>query len=156
MADSKRQTCVYCKSWIESPVKSREGLISRKCKVRNRLVIKDSESCRYFNPDTIFWCEANQCRLNVLACLQRRRNRHNLKEYTKCKNCRQFDLDLQWIVQDYYFNGREILDPEAKLQGRTIKRRAGSPRKRKIKRREKPEVRKIKRRKKPRKIKRRQ
>lgn len=158
MAD--RHKCVYCKYWITSPVKKQEGsMIRRKCKTRNRMINKDSNSCKYFDPHNVIWCDNYSQRVEMVLCLQRRRNPHNFKKtYNLCRKCRQFDQDLQDLFNDYYFGNAKIISPEVKQKGRVIKRRKGHEKKRVIKRRKKPVEKKkrtITRRKKKRVIKRR-
>jgi len=172
--DDNKYKCVYCASWIASPIKkdmSENGkktskTIKRKCITRKRFIGSDSESCKYFSPAEIIHCDAGHMRMNLLNCLQRRRNPKKYKAWMACSKCRQFDRDLSSIIEDYYLNTKKVVAPEEKTIGRKLKRRETPHKKRQIKRRKKsnlekgldillPKTRKIKRRKKKRKIKRR-
>lgn len=166
--------CVYCTTWNISPIKkdmSESGkktskIIKRKCVTLKRFVTSDSDACEYFAPSATVHCDLTHTRMNLVNCLQRRRNPKQFKSWHKCRKCRQFDQELLPIIEDYYLNNKEILVPKEKRLGRKIKRRKDHPKKRIIKRRKKsnlekgldallPKKRKIKRRKKKRTIKRR-
>ena len=118
--------CSYCKFYIESPVRKKgtKEIVYRKCKTRGRLVNNISLGCKYFNPHHNIYCDKNNQRINLLICLQRRRNPSEFKKtFKSCRSCRQFELNVEPIIQDYYFGSREIIHPETKQMGRKIKRR---------------------------------
>ena len=141
-------TCLYCEYWITLPIrkKDKEGNVRRRCKYRTRTVKPNSESCRYFRPGEVFYCNNNNERLAYLACVNRRRNSKDFRKFGECRRCRQFENDIQELVEDYWLNPKKVVEPEVKIKGRKIKRRQKEP-KRIIKRREKPAKRTIKRRK---------
>lgn len=162
-------TCGYCEHWKHAKIRRRkqveENGKKKGKKIKNEKVIKicsigpkkhkinlDSFACRYFNPSHLFYCNENNCFLDLVNCIQRRRNPKNFKAWENCKKCRQWYQGIEDIMKDYYIGNTPILTPK----GRKIKRRATvNPGKRKIKRRSIKPKRIIKRRKPKRIIKRR-
>lgn len=152
--------CSYCSFWVQSPVIGRDDatkktkFIRRVCPASLNKVSADHDSCEYFNPASIFYCDLNNHRLTLLECMNRRRNSKGFQAWKKCKRCRQFNNDIKPILEDYFFDCRKVKEvpiETAKKSG--IKRRKKSKIKRRkskpsgIKRRKKKPV-KIKRRKK--------
>jgi len=163
--------CSYCQYWPGAKIERRsEGedqgkkkkkkkkkyeIVTKICKIgsKEKKVNSDSAACHYFNPKDLFYCEENNCFLNLVNCLHRRRNNKDFKAWESCKKCRQYEKGIRDIIEDYYFNNTEIIKPK---EPRKIKRRkkADAPTSRRIIKRRKPK-RIIKRRKPKRIIKRR-
>jgi hypothetical protein len=187
-------SCSFCEHWKHAKIKRKKsdedeiitsgkkkkkgkkkkhfGLIIKKCSAGSKTleVNVDSPSCKYFHPTPQLYCDQNNCFIDILACLNRRRNPRQLKPYNDCQKCRQFRA-IQNIIQAYYLNDTPILINRPKItrrekpkkekkQKRVIKRREQkrvikrrdttelkSTIKRRIKRRESKPKRKIKRRK---------
>lgn len=179
--ENKKYTCKYCKWWTRSKVIRRETieeeegkkkkiqLIKRKCPTKSKKakpVESDSPACKFFNPE-IFWCDKFECWLTIPQCIARRRNNLKLEVWDYCKKCRQFELEIREIVNDYWINGKIVKEPEEpkkkvkikwKKDKKTIKRRKKEWKEKRIITRRKTKPKKIKRRtaaKKVRKIKRR-
>lgn len=132
--------CIYCYEWSRSPIirrstdqeQSSHKTISRKCPIIKKQINTDSNGCKYFNPSLFFYCNKDQCFIDFIACLNRRRNSKDLDSFNGCKKCRQFDKDIKPIIEDYWLNGKEIIKHRL-----PIKRRDKTETKRIIKRREK-------------------
>lgn len=185
-------SCSFCEHWKHAKIKRKKsdedeiitsgkkkkkrkkkkqfGQVIKKCSAGNKTieVNVDSPSCKYFHPSPQIYCDQNNCFIDILACLNRRRNPKQLKPYNDCKRCRQFRA-IQNLIQAYYLDDTPILINRPKIkrrekpkkekrvikrreQKRVIKRRTDTTDlkrkiKRRIKRRESKPKRKIKRRK---------
>lgn len=166
--ENRKYTCQYCKYWIQSKVirrevkeenennkKKKSKLVKRKCPTKSKKakpIETTSPACKYFSPES-FWCDHFDCWLTIPQCIARRRNTLKLEVWDRCKKCRQFELEIREIVNDYWINGKAIKEPgepkkktqrKWKRDKKIIKRRVKP---KKIKRRVvKKKVRKIKRR----------
>lgn len=150
-------TCQNCDSWCEAVLLSKK---ERRCLTSGKVVESTTKSCKYFNP-IYFYCDKFQQRLTFNQCLARRRNEKGFASYQDCKKCRQFDLEIREIIQEYWLDMKRIVNArnressdESLGSGKIKRRNKGNPEnKRKLKRREKPPTkenhRKIKRRNKP-------
>lgn len=163
--------CVYCHAWVRSPItkksnlqededtnkkskskRFKHALIERKCIVSKKIMTIDSEACKYFKPAKSFRCNKNNQDVAFIACLHRRFNQDKLSSYEDCKKCRQFDMDIKPIMEDFWLNAKQIIEPKINKNKsekltttkRVIKRRDTKETQRIIKRRNK--VRSIKRR----------
>ena len=140
ISNNSSHKCVYCYEWSSSPIirrwsdqdQSSRKVISRKCPVTKKQINIDSNGCKYFSPSLVFYCDKNQCFIDFMVCLNRRRNQKGLDSFNQCKKCRQFEKDVKSIIEDYWLNGKEII-----IHRISIKRRDKIETKRPIKRREK-------------------
>ena len=125
----KKYNCAYCKYWIEAP-RSKNKI--KTCPVTNKNISGETTiECEYFNPES-FHCDANECRLSIIVCLNRRRNIKGFEEWNKCKKCRQFEKEMIGFVSKYWVEGKTTKN--IKEFKKAIKRRT-TKQKRVIKRR---------------------
>lgn len=122
--------------------KKKKQSLMRECEVTGREITTSDIACKYIKPRSNFFCYDYGYWVNFLNCINRHRYK-NRKRYEKCQECRQWDKEVEPIIEKFAL----ALPPK-----RIIKRRK---KKRIIKRRQKPIKRIIKRRKKKRAIKRR-
>lgn len=151
-------SCLYCDRWIHLPIIRRESkgsknkkAVRRKCLTAKKRVKHNSPSCKYFIPIKHIYCDQLGQRVNMLLCLNRRLNRDQFKSWEDCKQCRQFDLEVQPIIEDYHVGLKKIIHKQKKNKKegkRVLKRRdSKNDKKRTLKRRKpKEEKRKLKRR----------
>jgi len=149
-----KMPCIYCDYFpsLKTVKKRKEKPDIRRCHIAKRKVTSERErECVYFTPTTHpFYCDNNNCQLDLIQCIARRRNRKGLTAWDNCRKCRQWDQELRQVVEKYILDMARPKQPipekpKRKLKRRkkrTIKRRA----KRTIKRREEKPKRKIKRR----------
>lgn len=159
--------CIYCDYFPSLKIvkKRNEKPYIRRCNIAKRKVTSERQrDCAYFTATTHpFYCDNNNCQLDLINCIARRRNRLELTAWDNCRKCRQWDTGLREVVERYFLDMARPKQPIPDKPKRKIKRRV----KRTIKRRDKspltkalevllPEKRSIKRREVKRKIKRRQ
>ena len=148
-------TCGYCRYWSESKVTSRGTInaieISRKCPASLSHVQSDSKSCKYFNP-LYFYCDKRGVRIEIIQCLNSRRNPKAFVANEPCKKCRQFEKDVREIAISYYIDSTPTITPRH-LMAKDAEQDAPKPPQKKLKRRGKPgqeaQPKKLKRRAKP-------
>jgi len=114
--------------------KKKNIIYTRKCHSGHKTVTADDVACKYFSPVETFYCDLNHCILNVVNCLNRRRNPKNLSPWDNCKKCRQYSKGISDLLNDYYLNETPILQPK---RIRRRDKKEDNPKPRKIKRREK-------------------
>lgn len=94
-----------------------------KCKV----TVNSFEDCQYFAPKGSFYCENNNCFLDLIQCINRRHNKKNLAAWKNCEGCRQWDKALRDIVLDFILDQKQVKKPP-KNKKRSLNRRTGNAR----------------------------
>lgn len=141
-----KHICLYCDYWISSHVIKRDLLkkvkgesLKKRCKITKKKITFNTPSCEYFKPAKTIYCDKNNERINMLLCLNRRLNRENFTFWNGCKKCRQFEYNIQPVIEDYHFNLRKVIEKsnlDEKEDKRKFKRRNQEyNKKRKLKRR---------------------
>jgi hypothetical protein len=88
-AKKREALCKYCKLFQGSDdrrlIKDGTSLIDyRKCPKAKKEVSDLTEACDYFMLHKVFWCDGNECWINIEACVSR-----NKKGEEGCVRCRQ-------------------------------------------------------------------
>lgn len=117
-----RHSCRYCDWWYQSAVirksieedkknpkknKNKEQKVTKRCLVTRKKINSASPHCKWFSPSTIH-CDEHSQRIKIINCLDRRRNEKLFPTWEKCKNCRQFDIDIKEIAETYWLGGKII------------------------------------------------
>jgi hypothetical protein len=154
MAEHK---CLYCEQWIKSPQvfrnadgdKKKSKVVIRTCPIKKKKIQSDDPSCKYFIPADHIYCIKNSERIHMLNCLQRRLLRDKYTAWKKCKKCRQFEMDVRPIIEDYHIGLERIVRKEEKSLKRRRKNNPGKESDRRVLKRRNPKSnpRKLKRRK---------
>jgi hypothetical protein len=108
-------TCSYCKYFPGSKITTKEHgkLLVKHCSENTthsdplfgkdkQGITVDTEACEYFHPSKYFFCNDNHQQLDTILCLHRRFNHNEMEAYEDCAECRQFEQEVNPIIQKYF------------------------------------------------------
>lgn len=93
-----------------------------------------TEACEYFQSSRYFFCDENHQQLDTIMCLHRRVNHAGHEAFECCAECRQFEQEVNPIIQKYFV---KLDKPLKMLKLKRRKRRVKPEPEVKLKRRKK-------------------